>query len=209
MVEEIIEEPPSEEFRFIIPGYSFAEISRVMKETDTPVRIILGDGQIFFETESMLIFSRLLEGTYPNYEQVIPRSNDVEVIVDREKLQSALRRALLLAQEKDAPRLIKMAIGKEMLKLSTNTPDLGDAEEDVAVLLKRGEPVEVAFNGKYLMDVLNVITSKDVTFLLTNESSPGLIKPSDRDNVQYVVMPIRLKEREEEAGKQGVVSGKQ
>jgi DNA polymerase-3 subunit beta len=124
---------------------------------------------------------------------VIPRSSDVKVLMDRSRLHNAVKRALIMAFDKDTPDLLRVEISRESIKLMSNSVDLGDAFEEVSVQEMQGEPLEIAVNGKYLMDALSVINDEFVWILLNSPVMPVMLNSSQKDNYVYIVMPVRLK----------------
>ncbi|MFN8613257.1 MAG: hypothetical protein U0931_37310, partial [Vulcanimicrobiota bacterium] len=118
--------------------------------------------------------------------------------IGRESLLGAIQRMLVVAQEKQSPNLIVMDVNEESLTLSANTPDVGVAQEEVAVVYE-GDPLKIAFNGKYVVDALSVLDCEEVEFDLQDDTRSGVIRPFGQTDYKYVVMPVRLREVVEEA----------
>ncbi|MDQ7826751.1 MAG: DNA polymerase III subunit beta [Candidatus Eremiobacteraeota bacterium] len=193
MMKEDIERDSPKELKFVIPGHTLSEISKFLKDTDDKVRIGVKSGQVFFDTGSVFILSRILEGKFPQFEQVIPERSSKKITISRQKFLSAMRRTLIMAQEKNNPFLVKTFIKSDRLILKANTPDVGSAYEEVPCSLE-GDEVEIAFNGQYFLDVLATLQDETVIFEVSNNESPGVIKPKGKDKYLYVVMPVRIKE---------------
>lgn len=188
-----LSEKMSADKKVVIPARALAEVGRLLKDTQDPVDIVVGDGQIFFQLGKVVVMSRLLDGAFPNFETVIPKSFQHTATVDTSKLLSALKRALILAQEKDSPKLVKLQFQSKTLVITANTQDLGRAYEEIPETLD-GEEMQIAFNGKYVMDVLATVNTAQIHFYLTHPTSPAMIQPVDDTKVTYVVMPVRMRE---------------
>jgi DNA polymerase-3 subunit beta len=192
-MEETLPEPMEQEVSAIVPHRAMAELVRTLHDGDDPVAVFPGEGQIFFRLDGCLIISRLLSGKFPNYETVMPKGFLATVRVDREPFTRALRRSLVMAQQKDTPSLIKLEVGQDRLILTSNTQDLGNFYEELPAMVE-GEPIQIAFNGTYIMDFLSNVTCDEVVFRLKDSTSMGLLKAHDDEKYFYIVMPVRLKE---------------
>jgi DNA polymerase III subunit beta len=195
---EPIDEPPAKKFSVIIPQRSMKEINSLLGEGDSPVNVIFSEGQLFLEFEGVNVFSRIIDGKFPNYEVVIPRTSDIKILVDRKKLLDAAKRALIMALDKDTPDLLRTDMTKESIRIRSNSIDVGDAYEEVHVNEMEGEPLELALNGRYVLEVLNVINDDFIWLLMNNPVMPVMIKSSQKENYIYIVMPVRLHKPEEE-----------
>jgi len=139
---------------------------------------------------SVSFFMRLVDGEFPDYRQVIPKSTRVQVQVQRDDLLSALRRTSLLASERS--RGVKLSVERGKLEISASNPDQGEASEELEAKYE-GDALSIGFNARYLMDVLGAHAQGDVIELgLTDEVGPGILKGSQDDSYTYVVMPMRL-----------------
>lgn len=178
----------------IVPARAFMELGKILKDSEDPVEIYLGEHQVVFKVADVIFFSRLLEGQFPQYEQIIPKQSDSTVKVKKEVLLQALRRASILAQDRESPRLIKMHLLGNALTITANTQDLGQAYEEINVTPAKGSEkadVTVAFNARYLIDALTVIDDENVKLEMGQSTSPGVIRPESGDQFIYVVMPVR------------------
>jgi DNA polymerase-3 subunit beta len=131
---------------------------------------------------------RLIEGEFPNYRQVIPQNLTQQLLVPIDTLKQALRRVALLSSERS--HAVKFQLGSGLLRLSSNNPDLGEAQEDLDVDYA-GKDVTIAFNARYLLDSLSVLTAKEVRLFLQDEHSPTQLIPADDDDTLAVIMPMR------------------
>jgi DNA polymerase-3 subunit beta len=165
------------------------ELRRVLGDGEIEVAISLKDNNCIFKTERTIIVVRLLEGEYPDYQQVIPKANDKNIVVERKEFIGALRRAQVIASEKGEG--VKFSIRKESMEIRTGGPDVGNVQEEIKIDY-HGDPLDVSFNARYLLDALNIMDTEKVRLELKEELSSGLIKPVDGDDYLYVIMPMRL-----------------
>jgi DNA polymerase-3 subunit beta len=195
---EPLDEPPKKSFSVIIPQRSMKEINNLLEDNEEPVNVIFSEGQVFLEFGQVNVFSRIIDGKFPNFEVVIPRHSDIRVLVDRKKFLEAIKRALIMAYDKDALDLLKAEITAESIKLMSNSIEVGDAYEEVIVQEIEGGPVNLALNGRYILDILNVINDDLIWILLNSAEMPMLIKSTQKETYNYIVMPVRLKKPEPE-----------
>ena len=174
----------------IIPRKGLAELKRLVDEEDAD-EIELG-----FEGSSGLarrggvtLVMRLIEGEFPNYQQVIPKDADLKITLAVEPLVRAVRRVALLSAERS--RAIKIDIAEGKLTISSSNPDLGEAQEEVDIDYG-GEAVSIGFNAKYLLECLSAIGSKEIQFAFKNGNTQAEIRPTDDTDTLAVVMPMRL-----------------
>jgi len=181
-------EPPAASI--IIPARALNELARLLPQDDAAeVKIRLASNQIQFQVENTTLVSRLIEGQFPNFERVIPASTDKSVTMQTQELAQAVRRAAIVAREA-SNRVILKTEGDRLI-VTAESGGVGKAKEDVEAL-REGEDVEIAFNAKYLLDVLNVLDSEGVRFELTGSLNPGLIRPVDGSDYLYVIMPMQI-----------------
>lgn len=186
---EIFAEMPDMKRGMIIPKKGLSELHRLLAEESGSVGLAFERGYVFAKFRSSYLFVKLIEGEYPDYRMVIPKSTDRTVGADRTELNSALKRVSLLAHEKS--RGVKLAIQNGMMTISSSNPDKGEAREEVDVDFS-GEPLEIVFNSKYLLDCLQVLHSEKVELLLKDRLSPGILRGSEEKNHTYVIMPMRV-----------------
>jgi len=180
---------PQEAVSAVIPSKALSELSKVLENNDNPVTVYFTDNQIFVELGDVTLFTRLLDGQFPNYEQVIPKKNEHSLIAEVGPLQSVVNRISLLAQDKG--NSVKFHLSEDGLQVTAATPDLGDASDSLDVDYT-GTPMVVAFNARYLLDVLKSLGTDRVELKLSTPLSPTLILPAGADSTaRYVVMPMR------------------
>ena len=175
------------EQKIIVPAKAMALLDKLSAEEKTHVLVRLVDNQILFSYGNVVISSVLVEGNFPNYEDIIPSDYDKKLVLSTEAVLSAVRRAALLTSEES--RGIKLAIGKDNLVFSARAPETGAAEVNMTINYK-GEPIDMGFNPQFLVDVLRVIQTPEFEMELGQPDRPGLIK-SGADFL-YVLMPISL-----------------
>jgi DNA polymerase-3 subunit beta len=193
-----IDNPDSLQVQAIVPGRAMQELSRLLGDSDEPVFFSLAQGQFYCSIGNVSMHSRLLEGVFPDYRRVLPQSFQRFGRVGRESMLGAIQRMLVVAQEKQSPNLIVMDLETDLMTLSANTPDVGVATEEVAVVYE-GEPLKIAFNGKYVVDALSVLDCEEIELDLQDDTRSGVIRPYAQQDYKYVVMPVRLREVVEEA----------
>lgn len=178
-----------QEISAIVPKKAVLEIKKLLEEGEQDPEIAVSKNQILFRQGDCLLLSRLMEGTYPNYEQVIPKGNEKQMIAQRPLLEGALRRVSLLSREKT--HAVQLEIQSAKLSLSSQNPDMGEAREDLAVKFN-GEPLSTGFNARYLLDILGVMGGEEAQFEFKDPLSPCLVRePQDKDYL-CVVMPMRI-----------------
>lgn len=191
LVDEEVEVSEQSQGEFIIPSKAVNELNRLLQETGEAA-IKYGDNQAEFSLSndkhfSVKIITKLIEGNYPNYRQVIPGETKERVGLPREEFLHALKRAEIMTSEK--ANSVKLSFTRNNLAITANSPEVGEARESMAVNYK-GREIAVAFNPKYLIDPLNALTVDEVFIEMIDELSPGVLKINGP--FLYVVMPMRL-----------------
>ena len=186
LVDLELEFPRSQEIDVIVPTKAVTELQRLVKD-EGDVKVSIGENQIAFEINQTLLVSKLIEGNYPNYRQVIPSEAKERVTLERETLLNAVRRVALLASEKS--NSVKLSFSKGNIDIVATTPEVGEARESLAVLYK-GREFSIAFNPEFLMAPLRNLSTDEVYLDLIDEMSPGVIKIAGP--FLYVLMPMRL-----------------
>jgi len=172
----------------IVPRASLEELARLCAAgEEDKVDVAVADGQIIFRTAGVLLTSRLIEGKFPNYQQLLPEEFKHEIEIDREELTEIVSRVGLMAQ-KNAPLRLRLEEGK--LVVSAQTPQVGEAKEDMPVPFK-GEEMEIGFNPEFLRDGIESVGEDKVILRLISPLRPGLLKGRS-DAFLYLIMPVRL-----------------
>ncbi len=173
----------------IVPRKAVAELRKLVDDVDGDVSIGLSDTKIRFGFDDLVLTSKLIDGTFPDYERVIPRGNDKTMEVDARVLAEAVDRVSTISTEKS--RAVKLSISGDRLVLSANSPDAGSATEELTVGFD-GEPLDIGFNSKYLMDILSLVEGDNVRFLMADSGAPTLVTDTEDEDALYVVMPMRV-----------------
>ena len=191
LVDEEVEVSEKSSGEFIVPAKAVNELTRLLQDKGN-VEIKFGENQASFALNnengfSVLLITKLIEGNYPNYRQVIPGEAKERIPLGREEFQQALRRAEIMTSEK--ANSVKLAFGKNNLTITANSPEVGEARETIAINYK-GKEFAIAFNPRYMIDPLAALTEDEVFLELIDELSPGVVKINGP--FLYVVMPMRL-----------------
>jgi DNA polymerase-3 subunit beta len=175
----------------IVPPKALQQVERLFDAEDE-LEIARSESHLGFRTQRAEVYTRLIEGPYPNYEQVLPSENDKECVADRDQLAAALRRVAIVAS--DQTHRVRLSFAAEKLALAVQTPDLGEAEDELPVEYA-GAPLEIGFNAQYLLEVLRYVSSEDVKISLSAPERPATFEPVDEDeDYLCLVMPLRLME---------------
>ncbi len=175
----------------IVPPKALEQIRRLFT-ADAEVMVARSDNHIGFKAAGKVVFSRLIEGPYPNYEQVIPRENDKAATVDKAAMSASLRRMSVVAS--DQTHRIRLAFSGGTAKFSVQTPDLGEAQDELAVTYE-GEPLEIGFNATYLLEILKYMPTDEVRLTFKAPERAATIEPvgwNDPASYMCLVMPLRL-----------------
>lgn len=178
-------------WQVIIPARALQELNRMLDPAaeDTLVKVSAGEQQIRFEVGPYMLVSRLIEGQFPNYERVIPTESNRTIVVDREALQGAIKRAAIVARTEASKLVFRAQEGQ--LTITAESGDVGQAREELPARVE-GEEIEIAFNAEYLTDVLGVMGSQRVVWELMGPLSQGLLKGEDDPDYIYIAMPMQL-----------------
>jgi DNA polymerase-3 subunit beta len=186
LVDLEIEFPRSQEVEIIVPTKAVTELGRLLGD-EGDVRLSVGENQVAFQINDTLLASKLIEGNYPNYRQVIPAEAKERVTLERELFLNAVHRVSLLSSEKS--NSVKLVFTKNNIEIAANTPDVGEARESLAVAYK-GREFSIAFNPEFLQAPLRALTNDEVYLDMIDEMSPGVIKI--QSPFLYVLMPMRI-----------------
>lgn len=173
----------------IIPTKAINELNKIISQISGTIKIGIGDNQIGFKLESILLISRLIEGTYPNYDQVIPKNSEIKLKLNREKFLNSTKRVAVLTSDKSSS--IRYTLKDNNMTITANTQGLGEAKDELPVDFNH-EEIAIAYNPNYIIDVLKNIDSEEVYLEITNSLNPGLIRPADNSNYLAVIMPMRI-----------------
>jgi DNA polymerase-3 subunit beta len=184
-----------EEKGIILPKKGILEIKKIIGERDGEgeTGIYFNTTHGFFKMGKSLTVIRLIDGEFPEYEQVVPKGNDKKLVMVKEKVVSSLKRVSTMASERMEG--VKFSLKKNSVEMSSYHQDFGDAKEEVEVAYE-GPPIQIGFNAKYLIEALNVIDAEEVLLELKDEGSPGILRPtpstSGPSDQLCIIMPMRL-----------------
>jgi len=181
----------AKDLSIVIPSRTLAEVARLAAHQEEPVRVVLlpKENQILFELEGSRITSRLLEGQFPDYKKIIPPSFNTQAKLLTDEFLKAVRLASIFAR--DSASIVRLKLeSSQPLTLFANTAEVGENRTKVEAEIE-GEPLEIAFNSKYLTDVLSNLQSEEVIFEASGPLNPGVLKPSPSTNYLHLIMPVR------------------
>ncbi len=192
-----LDQPVAQPTHVIVPSRALTELGRIIGDSEEPVQITVtpNRNQILFHLENVDLVSQLIEGNFPDVSRLIPKSFGTRTVVDTSQLLKAVRRAHIFAR--DAANIIRIQISDTepgtpgQLTLSAQATELGENVEELVAAVE-GEGMEVAFNAKYLIDVLGVLHSAQVALETTSSSTPGLIRAVGGEGFTHVIMPMHI-----------------
>ncbi|MDQ0113158.1 DNA polymerase III subunit beta [Paenibacillus harenae] len=182
------------EYRFsniVISAKTLIELSKLVPEQNTLVDIVVADNQVLFKIGNVLFYSRILDGTYPDTSKIIPHVFKTELVLDTKNVMDAIDRAYLMSREEKTNIVRLMTLEDGNIEISSSSTELGRVTEQLEAKQFNGEPLRIAFNSKYMLDVLKVIDSEQLFIGFTGAMSPIIIRPLDHEYSMYVILPYR------------------
>jgi len=173
----------------ILPRKLVGELGKLIDETVGEVQIGLSETKVRFAVDSIVLTSKLIDGTFPDYERVIPRDNDKTLDVDRKLLAEAVDRVSAISSEKS--RAVKLTLGAGVLRLTASSPEHGIAEEELEVDYN-GDGLEIGFNSGYLLDITRQIEGDTASLAMADAASPTVLREAGDDSALFVLMPMRV-----------------
>ena len=173
----------------IVPRKTVGELQKLVDDPDVAVTVELSDTKIRFTIGSVVLTSKLIDGTFPDYQRVIPVGNDKELLIDRQSFSAAVDRVSTVSSERG--RAVKLSISDGQVTFTVNNPDSGSATEEIPAGYN-ADPIEIGFNARYLLDVAAQLSGSEAKFLLADAGSPMLIQDTSDERVLYVLMPMRV-----------------
>ncbi len=178
-----------EEMKLIVPRKSASELRKFLASHDENVSIDVTTKHVIFNIGDIRFLVRLIEGSYPAYEQVIPVDNQKKLIINREEFLKALKRVSIISREKSYA--VKIDVADASLTITASHPDVGEASDEVAIEYS-GESISLGFNARFLMDALNYMQAEKVVFELQEPLTPTLLRETEREDYLSVIMPMRI-----------------
>jgi len=177
---------------FIVPGRTLGEVGRLIDDSIEKVEINVGENQVEFKLGPTMLVSRLVEGSFPDYEQIIPTNIKTKINLLSRQFQSAIKMASFFAR--DSANNIKLNFKKpKTFNIIAVSPQMGDNTSELEVVAT-GEELEIAFNAKFILDCLSVVSSDEISLELAGPLSPGIVRPKNDKNYLYIIMPLRMDE---------------
>jgi DNA polymerase-3 subunit beta len=173
----------------IIPRKTVGELQKLVDDPDVVVTVEVSEAKIRMVIGSIVLTSKLIDGTFPDYQRVIPTGNDKALTIDCQAFTQAVDRVSTISSERG--RAVKLSVGEGQLVLTVNNPDSGSATEEIAVGYE-SDPLEIGFNARYLLDITTQLTGAEAVFMLADPGSPTLVRETKSDDALYVLMPMRV-----------------
>ncbi|MEW5866853.1 MAG: DNA polymerase III subunit beta [Bacillota bacterium] len=185
---------PSAPRQLIVPARAFVEVGKIVQTGEDEVEVYTSENQVAFKCQKTTIVSRVIDGQFPNYERVIPKNWRTRIVVDKARLLDAVERAAVMG--KDEFGTVRLELGGETraMMISANAPEVGNAQEEIAVSSSEGERSEVALRSRYLVDVLRVVDDEEISMETTGPVSPVVFRrpgENSRDYL-YLIMPVTV-----------------
>jgi DNA polymerase-3 subunit beta len=190
-------EPVAESVDIIVPARALAELARILGDQEEPIRVSAtpNRSQVLFRLKDVELVSRLIEASFPNYQQIIPTSHATRGIIDTKVFASAIRIASFFARDSSNIVRLQVTAGGELtpgtVKIEATATDVGDTSGSIDAVVE-GDATQIAFNAKYLADVLAAVTTTQVSLECTSPSRPGVIRPVGSEGYTYVIMPMHV-----------------
>ena len=179
----------TDDVKVVVPGKTLVELNKILDDEEDDVDVVLTPGHIVFKLGDTVVYSRLLEGQFLNYRDIIREEHNTKVKINRRELQNSLERASLLAREEKA-NLVKLNITDDKMSIKSNS-EIGNVSEELP-LEKSGEDIQIAFNSKYIIDGIKAIDVENIELYFMGSLNPCIIKPEGNNNYTYLVLPVRL-----------------
>ncbi len=173
----------------IVPRKTVGEVRKLVDETSAPVEIMLSENKVRFAFDGVVIASKLIDGTFPDYERVIPSGNDKTLTARAREFGAAVDRVATISTERS--RAVKLSLSDGQMVVSATAPDAGSATEEVEVNYE-GPPMEIGFNARYLLDILQQTEGDGVRFNFADSASPAIVQDEADESALYVLMPMRV-----------------
>lgn len=186
-----LEQPPEGKYSVVIPGKSLNELSKIIGDSSQPVHIAITNQQILFKTENVLLYSRLLEGNYPDTSRLIPTDYKTIVTMNGKALFQAIDRASLLAREERNNIVRLSSLDGHIVEISSSSPEIGEVEEEIQSTSIEGEEIKVSFSAKYMMDALKALDGHDVIVQFTGGMRPFILNSAHGDEILQLIVPVR------------------
>ena len=174
----------------VVPGKNIGELAKILNDEDENVEIHIFSNKILFKFDNILFQSRLLNGTFPDTSRLIPQEFELEIKADLNEFYNVIDRASLLTTEKEK-NVIKFETNGNEVVVSSNTPEIGKADERLSITKNNDKDIKIAFSSKFMMEALRTIDSKDIRILLNSDIKPIILKTDEDENLIQLLLPIK------------------
>ena len=178
-----------EDVKIVIPNKALIELNKILEDSEEELNIAVAPGHVLFNIGETVLFSRLLEGQFLNYKDIIRKDHKTTVLVNKKEFQDSLERASLLANEEKA-NLIRLNIRDDKIKIRSNS-EIGNVNEEVYSNVN-GEELDIAFNSRYILDGIKIMETEEIELSFMGSLNPCIIKPVGDENYTYLALPVRL-----------------
>ncbi|RKP51304.1 DNA polymerase III subunit beta [Cohnella endophytica] len=175
----------------VISGKTLNELAKIVPDQNVMVDIVVAENQVLFKLGNVLFYSRMLDGTYPDTSKIIPQQFKTELVLNTKSLSDSIDRAYLLSREEKTNIVRLITTDNGGIEISSSSSELGKVTEQLTVTEMRGEPLKIAFNSKYMLDVLKVIDSEELFIGFNGAMSPIIIRPNDHEHSLHLILPYR------------------
>ncbi len=173
----------------IIPKKTINEVRKIIDEFEEEIKISLNENKIIFYIDKIVLSSKLIDGSFPDYEKVIPQNNDKYFLINKTILYQAVDRVSTVSNEKS--KSVKFIIDNNIISLSSNSAETGSGAEDIDIEYN-GEKIEIGYNAKYMLEIMSQIDGEKIVFKLLDSSSPSILEDPNDQSVLYILMPMRV-----------------
>jgi DNA polymerase-3 subunit beta len=188
---EISLDDPDFQCNISISGKTLNELNKILPDQNTLIDIVIADNQVLFKLNSLLFYTRILDGTYPDTSKLIPQSFQTELVLNTKHLAESIDRAYLLSKEEKS-NIVKMVMKEnQSVEISSSSTELGKVTEEIDAASLTGELLRISFNSKYMLDALKVIDSEQLHIGFTGAMQPIIIRPEDSTNLLQLILPYR------------------
>jgi DNA polymerase-3 subunit beta len=189
MTAKTIEGTVKEERKNIIPRKAAVELRKLLDKSEENIKVTCCKNHVMFSIGDIQFLTRLIEGTYPNYEQVIPSGNEKKVVIQKDSFVKTLRRVSIMSKERS--NAVRLDLSDNLVVITSSNPDMGEAQDELAVNYS-GESLSMGFNARYLIDILAAMSSENIILEMQAALSPVLVKDEKDEDYRCVIMPMRI-----------------
>ena len=179
-----------EEINIVIPGKNLIELTKIVEDNENEIEMHIFTNKVLFKYDNTLFQTRVLSGTFPDVNRLIPESFELEIKANTTELYNVIDRASLLTSEKDK-NIIKFECENDEVVVSSNSPEIGKVEEKIAVEKNNSNDIRIAFSSRYMMDAIKTIESKNVVLNFNNDVQPIIVLDEEDDTLLQLILPIK------------------